>query len=73
MNIDKIAKAIEADAGESIDGLRESLAEMQVGKVARETTPDQLLLRDPQQRTLAAFSHYLPTGLNPMSPIVLSL
>ena len=46
MNIDKIAKAIEADAGESIDGLRESLAEMQVGKVARETTPDQLLLRE---------------------------
>jgi len=46
MNIDKIAKAIEADAGEPIEALRDSLAEMKAGKVARETTPDQLLLRE---------------------------
>ncbi|WP_242479697.1 hypothetical protein [Lamprobacter modestohalophilus] len=29
MNIDRIANAIEADAGEEIPGLREGLAEMQ--------------------------------------------
>jgi len=45
MNIDHIAKAIEDDAGEPIEGLRESLAEMNTGKIAREYTPEQLLLQ----------------------------
>jgi len=45
MNIDKISKAIEADAGQPIEGLRESLAEMEAGKIARTTTSDQLLLQ----------------------------
>ena len=45
MNIDRITKAIEDDAGEAIDGLRESLAEMESGKIAREYTPEQLLLQ----------------------------
>ena len=45
MNINQVAQAIEADAGEPIEGLRESLAEMDAGQVARETTPEQLLLR----------------------------
>lgn len=46
MNTDKIAKAIEADAGQPIEGLRESLEEMKAGKVAREATPEQILLRE---------------------------
>lgn len=45
MNIDRVARAIEDDAGESIAGLRESLAEMNAGKIAREYTPEQLLLQ----------------------------
>ncbi len=45
MDIEKIAKAIEADAGESIEGLRESLDEMRRGEFAGETTPEQSLLR----------------------------
>jgi len=45
MDIEKIAKAIEADAGEAIVGLRESLREMERGEFAREYTPEQLLLR----------------------------
>lgn len=49
MNIDCIANAIEDDAGEPIDGLRESLAEMKTGRVAREYTPEQLLLRAARQ------------------------
>ncbi|HCH23382.1 MAG TPA: XRE family transcriptional regulator [Oceanospirillaceae bacterium] len=49
MNIDQIAKAIEVDAGEPIAGLRESLAEMKAGKIAREYTPEQLLLRSARQ------------------------
>ncbi|BCE03516.1 helix-turn-helix domain-containing protein [Marinicellulosiphila megalodicopiae] len=49
MNINKIADAIELDAGESIDGLRESLQEMQAGNIARETTPEQILLQQARQ------------------------
>ncbi len=45
MDIEKIAKAIEADAGEAIDGLRESLREMERGEFVGETTPEQSLLR----------------------------
>jgi putative transcriptional regulator len=45
MNIDKIANAIEADAGEEIPGLREGLAEMQAEHVGRRTTAEQLLVR----------------------------
>ena len=49
MNIDQIAKAIEDDAGETIVGLRESLSEMKSGKIAREYTSEQLLLRSARQ------------------------
>ena len=45
MDIDRVAKAIEDDAGEPIEGLRESLAEMNEARFAREYTPEQLLLR----------------------------
>jgi len=45
MNIEQVVKAIEADAGESIEGLRESLREMESGEFAREYTPEQLLVR----------------------------
>ena len=45
MNIDRITKAIEDDAGEPIEGLSDSLAEMKAGKIAREYTPEQLLLQ----------------------------
>ena len=41
MNIERIAQAIEDDAGESIEGLRESLTEMKAGNI----TPEQLLLQ----------------------------
>jgi putative transcriptional regulator len=45
MNIDKIANAIEADAGEEIPRLHDGLAEMQAGRVGRRTTAEQLLVR----------------------------
>ena len=45
MNINRITKAIEDDAGEPIEGLSESLAEMKAGKIAREYTPERLLLQ----------------------------
>ncbi|MCK5716568.1 MAG: helix-turn-helix domain-containing protein [Thiomargarita sp.] len=45
MDIEKIAKAIELDAGEQIPELRESLQEMVAGKIANIHTPEQLKLR----------------------------
>ncbi len=44
MDIEKVAKAIEADAGETIEGLRDSLREMVQGEFGREYTEEQLLL-----------------------------
>ena len=44
MNIEAIAKAIEADAGMELPELRNSLAEMQAGLRGRTTTAEQLLI-----------------------------
>ena len=51
MNIDKIAKAIEADAGMTIPGLVESLVEMQQGVSGRIHTPEQILIREARNKT----------------------
>lgn len=45
LDIDKVAKAIEADAGHALPGLRESLAEAKAGKVAQVHTPEQIAKR----------------------------
>lgn len=45
LNLEKVAKAIEADAGESLPGLREALAEARAGKVAAVHTPEQIVAR----------------------------
>ena len=50
MDIEKIAQAIEADAGIALDDLRQGLAEMQAG-VGRMTTADQLLIRSARAKT----------------------
>jgi uncharacterized protein (DUF4415 family) len=45
LDLEKVAKAIEADAGESLPGLRESLAEAKAGKFAAVHTPEQIAAR----------------------------
>ncbi len=45
MDINKIAKAIEDDAGQELPGLLESLAEMKAGKGARVHSPQQIQVR----------------------------
>jgi uncharacterized protein (DUF4415 family) len=45
INIDKVAKAIEADAGEALPDLRQSLAEAKAGLHARVHTPEQIVAR----------------------------
>lgn len=50
MDIEKIAKAIEADAGKTLPELRQALAEAQAG-MGRVTTPDQVLVRSARRKT----------------------
>ena len=45
VDLEKVAKAIEADAGECLPGLRESLAEAKAGKFAAVHTPEQIAAR----------------------------
>ncbi len=45
IDIDKVAKAIEADAGEALPDLRQSLAEAKAGLHARVHTPEQIAAR----------------------------
>ncbi|MBN9477274.1 MAG: BrnA antitoxin family protein [Burkholderiales bacterium] len=45
LNLDKVAAAIEADAGQALPGLRESLAEAKAGKFAQVHTPVQIAKR----------------------------
>ena len=45
LNVDKVAAAIEADAGHALPGLRESLAEARAGLAGRVRTPEQIAAR----------------------------
>jgi uncharacterized protein (DUF4415 family) len=47
LNIAKVAAAIEADAGEMLPGLRESLAEAKAGKFGAVHTPAEIKARKP--------------------------
>ena len=51
IDLDKIAKAIEVDAGMALPGLSESLAEMRRGIVGRIYTPEQILIRSARNKT----------------------
>lgn len=54
IDINKVARAIEADAGQALPGLRESLEQAKRGEFARVTTPAQILVRT--ARTKAGLS-----------------
>lgn len=45
INVDKIVLAIEADAGEKLPGLRESLEQAKRGEFAAVHTPEQIMAR----------------------------
>ena len=64
MDIEKVAAAIEADAGESLPDLRQALAEAKAGMVGRVTTPEQMLVRQAREKvglTQAAFAERIAT------------
>lgn len=63
MNVEKIAKAIEANAGEALPDLRRALAEAQAS-VGRVTTSEQMLVRQAREKsglTQAAFAELIAT------------
>ena len=63
IDVEKVATAIEADAGEALPDLRQALAEAQAG-MGRVTTPDQILVRQARQMsglTQAAFAERIET------------
>ena len=45
MNVDKVARAIEEDAGQTLPGLRESLAQAKEGHFARVHRPEEIVAR----------------------------
>lgn len=45
LSVEKVAAAIEADAGKTLPGLRESLAEAKAGRAGRVHTPEQMVAR----------------------------
>ena len=45
LDVDKVAAAIEADAGQALTGLREALEEAKAGKFAEIHTPEQIAAR----------------------------
>jgi putative transcriptional regulator len=65
MDIDKVAKAIEDDAGCALEGLHQALAEAKAG-LGRVTTPEQILLRSVRNKTgltQTAFAKQIATPL----------
>ncbi|MDR3212940.1 MAG: type II toxin-antitoxin system MqsA family antitoxin [Azoarcus sp.] len=63
IDIEKVATAIEADAGESLPDLRQALAEAKAG-IGRVTTPDQILVRQAREKsglTQAVFAERIAT------------
>jgi putative transcriptional regulator len=51
MDIDAVARAIEADAGEPIADLRQALKEAKAGMAGRVTTPEQILLLQAREKS----------------------
>lgn len=63
IDIEAVAKAIEADAGEALPDLRQALKEAQAG-AGRVTTPEQILVRQAREKsglTQAAFAERIAT------------
>ena len=63
IDVEKVAAAIEADAGASLPDLRQALAEAKAG-LGRVTTPEQILVRQAREQsglTQSAFAERIAT------------
>jgi len=68
MDIEKIAQAIEADAGMALDDIRQGLAEMQAGG-GRVTTAEQLLVRSARTKTGLSQQAFAERILTPVATL----
>ncbi|MFI3195824.1 MAG: helix-turn-helix domain-containing protein [Methylococcaceae bacterium] len=68
MDIEKIARAIETDAGMTLDELRQGLAEMQAG-CGRVTTEAQLLVRSARAKTGLSQQAFAERILTPVATL----
>ena len=63
IDVEKVASAIESDAGEALPDLRQALAQAKAG-IGRVTTPEQMLVRQARAKsglTQAAFAERIET------------
>lgn len=63
IDVEKVAAAIEADAGEALPDLRQALAEAKAG-LGRVTTPEQIIVRQAREKsglTQSAFAERIET------------
>jgi putative transcriptional regulator len=51
LDVEAVALAIEADAGEPVPCIRQALSEVKAGVAGRVTTPEQILLRQARKAT----------------------
>lgn len=66
IDVEKVARAIEADMGEALPDIRQALSELKAGTVGRVTTPEQILVRQAREKaglTQAAFAERIATPL----------
>ncbi len=68
MDIEKVAQAIEADAGMELDDIRQGLAEMQAGS-GRVTTAEQLLVRSARAKTGLSQQAFAERILTPVATL----
>ena len=65
IDVEQVARAIEADAGEALPDLRQALAQAKAG-LGRVTTPYQILVRQAREKsglTQAAFAERIETAV----------
>ncbi len=66
IDVEKVARVIEADMGEALPDIRQALSELKTGAAGRVTTPEQILVRQAREKTgltQAAFAERIATPL----------
>ncbi len=69
IDVEAVARAIEADAGEPVPGIREALAQAKAGEFARITTPEQMLLREARRKTGMSQQEFAKTISTPVATL----
>jgi putative transcriptional regulator len=69
IDVEEMAAAFEADAGESLPEIREALADAKAGRFARVTTPEQLFLREARRKTGMSQSEFARRIKTPVSTL----